>query len=152
MTETAHQLTMQEAFDKAALAVLEQGMPSELVGTCLYISHAADGSELHCGIGFLLPSNEMCEYWDNNEWTMMSLLDKDLEDSIQLEWEKDLQDTGLNNLHPRFLLELQNAHDNCIELTGDTFRYQFRRRMLRVAKNYGLTVPFETSDLEEVVE
>ena len=122
-------ISMQGAFDKAALGVIKQGWPATNdLGTCAYYAKDPDtGVVRYCGIGHLLPDDETRIRWDNHVGALMDY-------SVSND---ELNKVGLGHLPLKFLHELQRAHDGAQE-AGDDFLATFKAKMLAVAERWDL--------------
>lgn len=134
------QLTKQEAFDKAAIGVIKQGAPSiaaterRLTTLCRYLSD--DG--LCCGVGHLLPSDDMRKKWDERAIYMQDYEADGKAHSFATitGFKDDLIKAGLINLTPKFLAALQAAHDDASLVSKDYFIDQFKYNMRNVARRF----------------
>ena len=133
MTQTTHKMTMQEAFDKAAEGVVKQGRPSVSDGACAYVSEGPDGSERHCGVGHILPSNSICEQLDTLRSPIEELNDETYETAFR--------GTGIEHLPREFLEALQGCHDNAYserKSEKGSFIELFKVKMITVAEAWDL--------------
>lgn len=119
-------LTMQEAFDKAARGVIEQGRPSVTkTGNCRYTGENGE----RCGVGQLVDDRGLRQRMDEYG----AITDAPL-------WL--LKEAGLDGLDLEFLTALQNAHDAASPAlavgTRKGFIAEFRDRMKCVARAWDL--------------
>ena len=136
------QLTMQEAFDKAAKGVITQGGPAMTsAGSCAYIVHLEDDTCLKCGVGHIIEDPEICERWDIKVWTIEDIMDRQLEDGSLLnedpQVQEDLEAAGMRDLPLEFLNALQLAHDDATQKGGDWME-KWKIAMEEVAHKYEL--------------
>lgn len=122
-------MNMQEAFDRAAVGVIKQGVPSVAPdGSCQYIT-----GEAKCGVGHLLANDAMCASWDEAVWTTHDLV-KD--ESIRIQMLPDMKLSGIDQLPIEFLNDLQLAHDLASPCAD--FIAEFKSAMREVADKWEL--------------
>lgn len=117
-------MDMQTAFNKSYLGLIKQGKPAfnDWEQACKY--RTREGSRiLKCAIGQLIPKKDYTPDIENKEadkiWNRLPL--------------------GIQELPCKFVLELQNAHDEWA--TNDVTYSGWKSNMRRIAKKWKLKVP-----------
>ena len=114
-------MNMQEAFDRAAKGIIDQGEPAmDESENCTFRTIADDGTVLRCNVGQLIDDDE---YRINFELGGVSFINE------RLGW----------GLPVSFLTDLQQAHDDAAHGTfWDGFMAGYKEKMQMVAHDYGL--------------
>jgi hypothetical protein len=114
-------VNMQEAFDRAAKGIIDQGEPAmDENESCTFRMIADDGTVLRCNVGQLIDDDE---YRINFELGGVSFINE------RLGW----------GLPASFLTDLQQAHDDATCGTfWDGFMAGYKEKMQMVAHDYGL--------------
>lgn len=144
--------TLQQIFDQSLNAIRLQGEPSikyEAGAPCLYRHTTAEGKQLKCGVGHLIPDAGYSPQFDDScaegtESLTGSAIDLLMVESLKLK--AALLSVGIDVSDPKvkdLLHTLQKAHDvsSCsASIAGGTgFVAAFNKRMEMVAKSVGLT-------------
>lgn len=133
-------ITMQEAFDKAAIGVLTQGQKSADDYDCVYINELDNGDTLKCAVGHLLKNDEMCWNWVRRGIGGIKSVKNHLSHKEHLIQTKALKEAELDHLPVEFLQRLQETHDFTKADGGDQrFIDGFKAGMLATAQKFDLS-------------
>lgn len=124
-------MDMQEAFDRAARGVIEQGGPSldRQDTCCCYLS---DDGKRRCGVGHIMPNDMVRHKWDRDFGAIQDLTWEDVP-----AWEKEK--ANLLELPREFLIDLQAAHDEPSNQRAPDYLAAFRDEMRKVALTWKLS-------------